>query len=186
MLSNELIINTTKNWLDSFVIGHRICPFAKKERDRGSIHFSVTQDADLALQLEALMLSCEQLDSESKIETVLHIYPNGLIDFDDYLDFLELATTLMHEQGYEGIFQLASFHPDYQFQGVDADDASHYTNRSPFPMLHLLRETSLEKALASYPHPETIPQRNIDYTRKLGLVKLQRILAQCDSRSKTG
>ena len=182
MLNDDLVVKNTRNWLRSFVIEYSICPFARREYEKGSIHYSVSSSPDLAQQLEALIESCELLDSDTRIETLLHIFPNGLSNFDHYLDFLELATQLMHEQGYEGIFQLASFHPDYLFEGVDADDASHYTNRSPFPMLHLIREASLEKALASYPNPESIPLRNIDYTRKLGLIKLQQILMDCDSR----
>ena len=127
-------------------------------------------------QLQELIYSCEQLDRESDIETSLLILPNGLADFDDYLDFLDLANELMHKQGYEGIYQLASFHPDYCFDGVDAADASNFTNRSPYPMLHLIRESSLEKVLAHYPSPEEIPVRNINYTQTLGVNVLQQIL----------
>ena len=107
------------------------------------------------------------------------IYDNAFISFDDYLDFLELAEALLLEQDYEGIYQLASFHPDYCFEGAKQDDPANYTNRSPYPMLHLLRESSIELALASYPHPENIPQKNIKSLRELGLTKIQSLLAGC-------
>ena len=86
---------------------------------------------------------------------------------------------MLIEQGYEGVYQLASFHPDYCFDGAKRNDAANYTNRSPYPMLHLLRETSLEQAIRSYPHPENIPQRNIELTQELGLAKMQVLLAAC-------
>ena len=161
------VIKRSKHWVNDFVIQHNICPFAKREYDNDAINFTPIKDNKLEEQLQALIEACTQLDKNTSIETTLLIYPNGLNDFDDYLDFLDLANQLLDKQGYEGVYQLASFHPDYCFEGVDADDASNYTNRSPYPMLHLLRETSLEKALANYPSPEAIPQRNIAYLRKL-------------------
>lgn len=128
-----------------------------------------------------LMLECDRLDTDTDIETTLLIYPHAFSLFDDYLDFLELAETLMCEQGYEGIYQLASFHPDYCFEGSYINDPANYTNRSPYPMLHLIRETSLEQAINCYPDPDNIPQRNIELTRSLGLTKLQNLLAACYS-----
>ena len=168
-MNDKDVIKQSKQWVNDFVIQHNICPFAKREYDNDAINFTLIKDNKLEEQLQALIEACTQLDKNTSIETTLLIYPNGLNDFDDYLDFLELANQLLDKQGYEGVYQLASFHPDYCFEGVDADDASNYTNRSPYPMLHLLRETSLEKALKNYPKPETIPQRNIAYLRKLGV-----------------
>lgn len=185
-VTHDVIVETTKNWLDRFIIQQGLCPFAKREHDKGSIHYAVTSSNNLAQQLEDLIGSCQKLDTDSKIETLLHIYPSGLNHFDHYLDFLELANGLMHEQGYEGIYQLASFHPQYLFAAVDAKDASHFTNRSPFPILHLLREASVATAVANHPNPEDIPLRNIQYTRQLGSVALEKILASCDGRLKIG
>ncbi len=183
MTNTPLIIEQTKNWLSSFIIEHNICPFAKREFDKGSIHYEVVISDKLENQLQELIYSCEQLDREAELEdgleTSLQIMPNGLAEFNDFLDFLELANELMHKQGYEGVYQLASFHPDYCFDGVDADDASNYTNRSPYPMLHLIREASLEKVLAHYPNPEDIPTRNIEYTRAMGKQSLQILLQNC-------
>ncbi len=179
MTNHSLIIKQTQNWLSSVVIAHSICPFAKREYERGSIHYEVIDSDDLQQQLEQLILSCEQLDNDSDIETSLLIFPKSFTDFYDYLDFVDIANQLMQKQDYEGIYQLASFHPDYCFAGSDENDASNYTNRSPYPMLHILREASLEKVLANYPDPENIPERNIKNTRELGLKAMQKFLADC-------
>jgi len=173
------IIEQTQQWLADFVIAYNICPFAKREFVSNRIAYEVIQTTELEAQLHALIDACRVLDTEKNTETSLVIYPRGLDDFDDYLDFLEIANALLHKQGYEGIYQLASFHPDYCFAEVPAEDASHYTNRSPYPMLHIIREASLEKALENYPDPENIPLRNIDKTRELGVHKLQQLLAHC-------
>jgi hypothetical protein len=174
--NSEQLIACTQHWVSEFVISHNICPFAKREFDKGNIHYKVVFDNKLEDQLQALILACTELDTDLSKETSLIIYPNGLDDFEHYLDFLEIANALLQKQQYEGVYQLASFHPDYCFEGVDENDASNFTNRSPYPMLHLLRETSLEKALASYPNPEEIPQRNIEYTRELGVTQLKALL----------
>jgi hypothetical protein len=192
MTASAQIIKQTQCWISSFIIEQSICPFAKREYDNDTIHYEVVISDKIENQLQELIYSCEQLDRETdtdandensnSIETSLLILPNGLEDFDDYLDFLDLANELMHKQGYEGVYQLASFHPDYCFDGVDVDDASNYTNRSPYPMLHLLRESSLEKALAHYPNPENIPTRNIEYTRRMGQKSLKLLLQDCKER----
>lgn len=178
-LPDQLVKAATQAWLKSFIIEYGICPFAKRELERDSIYFSVNHDTDIENCLLHLIQECDRLDTEPGIETTLLIYTDAFTEFDDYLDFLEIAESLLTEQGYEGTYQLASFHPDYCFQGSDADDAANYTNRSPYPMLHLLRETSIEQAVANYPDPENIPQHNIELTRKLGLAKLQALLSAC-------
>jgi hypothetical protein len=119
------------------------------------------------------------LDKDTDTETVLFIFAEAFRDFNDYLDLLDLANSLLQKQGYESVYQLASFHPYYCFQGVDIDDASHYTNRSPYPMLHIIGEAQLEKVLENYPNPETIPERNITYCQKLGVEALDSILRGC-------
>ena len=179
MKNSTQIIEQTQCWISQFIIQHNICPFAKREFEKNRIHYEVVISEKLENQLQELIYSCEQLDREDDIETSLLIVPNGLSDFDDYLDFLELANELMHQQGYESVYQLASFHPNYCFEGVESDDASNFTNRSPYPMLHLIREASLEKALIHYPKPEEIPARNIEYTREMGVNSLERILKDC-------
>jgi hypothetical protein len=166
-------------WLKSVIIEYGICPFAKRELDRGSIYFSVNHDTDVEKCLLHLMLECDRLDTEPDIETTLLIYADAFATFDDYLDFVEVAELLMTQQDYDGTYQLASFHPNYCFDGSDSDDAANYTNRAPYPMLHLLRETSIEQAVVDHPDPEGIPQHNIELTRKLGLAKMRALLAAC-------
>lgn len=178
-LQDQNVIAATQAWLKSVIIEYSICPFAKRELDRGSICFSVNHDTEIEQCLVHLVRECDRLDTEPGIETTLLIYADAFAEFDDYLDFLEIAESLLTEQGYEGTYQLASFHPDYCFQGAEPDDAANYTNRSPYPMLHLLRETSIERAVAGHPDTESIPQHNIELTRKLGLAKMQILLAAC-------
>ena len=176
---DQQLIATTQTWLKTIIIAYGICPFAKRELERGSIRFIINHDTAIESCLLNLMLECDRVNTDSSIETTLLIYDSAFTVFDDYLDFLELAETLLIEQGYEGVYQLASFHPDYCFEGTETDDPANYTNRSPYPMLHLLRETSIERATATYPDPENIPQRNIELTRELGLTKMQALLAAC-------
>lgn len=179
MADQAAIIQHTKKWLSSVIIAHHLCPFAKREYDSGRIHYAVIEAADLQSQLEQLIKHCLELDNNANRETSLLIFPEALSDFDDYLDLLDIANALLKEQGYEGIYQLASFHPDYCFDGISPDDASHYTNRSPYPMLHILRESSVEAALKTYPNPEKIPQRNIELTQRLGIEIIKNLLADC-------
>lgn len=168
-------------WLDKVVIGQNICPFAKKERYADRIRFVVESAASLEIALENLIKECEFLEQNSHIETTLFILENLTENFNDYLDLLDIASQLLIEQGFEGIFQLASFHPDYCFADSEADDPANYTNRSPYPMLHIIREASLEQALQNYPNPELIPQRNIQLCRSLGLAVMQKMLQECKS-----
>lgn len=175
----DKIIKQTQCWLDSIIIEHNLCPFAKRERDKGSIHFCVDDNQDISQALENLVLECERLDQQPEIETTLFILSQLGQDFNDYLDFLDIANQLLIDQGYESVYQLASFHPDYCFEQSDEDDAANYTNRSPYPTLHIIREKSLEKALQSYPDPELIPERNVEYCQSLGLKKMQEMLKHC-------
>lgn len=178
-MSSNNIIKQTEAWLTSFIINYNICPFAKREHDRASIRYAVFDQNQIEQCLEFVIKECQILDTETNIETTLLIFPNTFKCFDNYLDFLSLAETLLTDLHYEGVYQLASFHPDYCFDGETSDDPANFTNRSPYPMLHLIRENSLEHALKSYPHPENIPERNIGLTRQLGLKKLQAILLKC-------
>lgn len=175
-MPTEQIIKQTEAWLTSFIIKYNICPFAKQPYETGRIHYSVVESNNTEQCLEALFTECLRLDTQTAIETTLVIYPHNYSQFEDYLDFLSLAESLLIEQNYEGVYQLASFHPQYCFEGEDSQDPANYTNRSPYPMLHLIRESGLDLALQSYPHPELIPERNIRITRELGIKKIQLIL----------
>lgn len=165
----EACIRHTRRWVEEVIVAHCFCPFAGREVERGTIRYTVSPESRVVGALEVLIDECLLLDRDSSIETTLVIYPQGFEVFEDYLDFAALAEDLMVEQGYEGIYQLATFHPDYRFADSTEDDPANYTNRSPYPLLHLLREVSLEKAIARHPDPDGIPQRNVSYARDMGL-----------------
>jgi hypothetical protein len=179
MTQTKEIKQQTRCWLDKLIIAHQICPFAKRERDRGSIRFYVAEKTDMKAVLDNLLAECQLLEKQPEIETTLFILANITQDFEEFLDFLEIASELLVDQGYEGIFQLASFHPDYLFAGSDDADAANYTNRSPYPMLHIIREKSLAKALEHYASPELIPERNIQFCREQGLEAMISLLHSC-------
>jgi len=144
--------------------------------DKGTLTIKVVNAIKLADAMEELMLAVEALDKNPDIETTLILFPTILDDFFEYLNFTDVAEQLLFEQGYEGIYQLATFHPDYCFADVDPDDVSNYTNRSPYPMLHLLREESVAKAVAYHGNTEQIPEDNIATMHKLGLDKIKALL----------
>ena len=177
--TDEYIIQHTQHWIRSFIINLNICPFAKHEVQRGSLRIEVCSEKKFAAILEKLMTEVQLLDNESAIATTLLIVPSLKDNFFHYLDLLDLAERLLSEQGYEGTYQLASFHPQYCFDGVDFDDASNYTNRSPYPMLHILAEESVEKAIAFYGDTQKIPEENIRAMHRLGVDEIRRILADC-------
>lgn len=183
-MNDQNIINATQTWLNSFIIAFNICPFARREQQRNSIRYRVAHQENLEQALQTLIEECAYLDLHAETETTLLIFPTQFEDFENYLDMLEIAERLLIAQHYEGIYQLASFHPDYHFEtdSDDGDDPANYTNRSPYPMLHIIRETSIERAVASYPDPENIPNRNIKLTRELGREKLKSLLAACYSK----
>jgi hypothetical protein len=179
MTADQQVISQTECWVKSVIIEYNFCPFAKRELEKGSIRYSVVQIETLEENLQAVIEECVFLDDNDTTETTLLIFTDAFAEFYDYLQLVELAEKLIAQQGYEGIYQLASFHPDYVFADSASDDASNYTNRSPYPMLHLIREASLEKALEHYPEPEAIPARNIEYARSLGLDTMKNKLHAC-------
>ena len=176
IFSNEHIIERTQNWVRSFIIKLNICPFAKREVEKGTVKFHVSLAKKQQQALEELLIELISLDRNEAVETTLFIFPSLFNDFFQYLDFVDYAELLLREQEYEGIYQLATFHPDYCFADTDVDDVSKYTNRSPYPMLHILREESLEKAIAYYGDTGVIPENNINTMQNLGLKKVQEIL----------
>jgi hypothetical protein len=183
--SENSIIKQTQCWVSTVIVECNFCPFAKRELERGSIRYSVVQDTALDICLHAVIDESIFLDSNDTTETTLLIFPNTFSEFADYLQFVEMAETLIMQHGYEGVYQLASFHPDYVFADAESNDAANYTNRSPFPMLHLIREASVEKALANYPEPELIPERNVKYARAEGKDAMKARLEACCSMGKT-
>ena len=179
MDQTNAFIEHTKKWIRDVVVGCNFCPFAGREMVRGSIHFIVLEHAGTDEVLKVALSAMQQLDEDSSIETTLLILPNSFESFDDYLDLVENAEAILEKEGYEGIYQLASFHPQYLFAGSEESDAANYTNRSPYPMLHFLREESVSKAVDSYPEIEEVPNRNIRYAHAKGLLYMQQLLANC-------
>lgn len=177
---NELdIVGATRNWVETVVVGLNFCPFAKRELVNGSVRFTVCEATDEEQLLQYLQHELQRLDNEPDLATTLLIHPYVLGDFMVYNDFLAEANGLLSVLDMEGVYQVASFHPHYQFAGTVPDDAENYTNRSPYPMLHLLREASLEVAIDRYPNVDDIPGRNIELTQKLGAHKMRALLASC-------
>lgn len=179
MKSESEIIEQTKKWITSVVIGCNFCPFAAKEVKQNSIHYQVENSIDKTACLEAFLQECIRLDKEENIVTTMLILPNGFEQFDDYLDLLAGAETLLEENNYDGVYQVASFHPHYIFGGAPVNDAANYTNRSIYPMLHLLREEQIEQALERYPDPEKIPDNNIYFAREKGVQYMKMLRDDC-------
>lgn len=170
MASDDAVIAATRNWLEKAVIGLNLCPFAKAVHVRRQIRYCVSRAAsldDLLDDLERELRALADATPEA-IETTLLMHPHIYRDFLDYNDFLERADALVEEMGLEGVLQVASFHPDYQFAGTEPDDITNYTNRSPYPTLHLLRESSVAAAVAAFPEAETIYLKNMETLRTLG------------------
>ena len=172
------IIAQTKKWVTSVIIGHNYCPFAKREVDKGTVRYQVIHKTEFNSLLKDVIQECVWLEQNPQTETTLIILPSNLNNFNLFLDSLVLAEDLLVSQGYEGVYQIASFHPDYCFQGADIDDPANFTNRSPYPMFHLIREASVEKAVANHPDADAIPERNVEYARKQGLEKMKALFQQ--------
>lgn len=178
-VSTDLQIEQTKKWILDVVIGCNFCPFAAKEFKKNSIKYTVQESKDIADCLYSLMKEILILDEEKKIETTFLILPNGFNDFNEYLHLVSLVEKLIKKEKYEGVYQVASFHPNYCFQGAKNDDAANYTNRSIYPMLHILREESIEGVLEKYPNPENIPEKNIDFARERGVEYMKNLRDAC-------
>ena len=163
-------LEQTRHWLEQAVIGLNLCPFAKAVHTKGQIRWVESSATDVKALLADLVHELQLLaaaDPEA-IDTTLLVHPQVLGDFLDYNDFLDLADAALEELGLDGVLQIASFHPQFQFADTDADDITNATNRSPYPTLHLLREDSVERAVAAFPEAEAIFERNVETLRRLG------------------
>jgi len=169
-MSDEDVIAATRQWIEKAVIGLNLCPFAKAVYVKNQVRYVVSRAPHLDGLLEDLDRELDFLATADpeEIDTTLLIHPTLLPDFLDFNDFLQLAEAAVEEHGLEGVIQLASFHPQFQFADTAPDDIGNYTNRAPFPTLHLLREASIERAVAAFPEAETIYQRNIETLKALG------------------
>lgn len=177
--NDEEIIQSVRQWVETFVVGMNLCPFAKRELVKKRVRFVTTAATTAEQLLQVLQTELELLNADPSVETTLLIHPAVLQDFYDFNDFLGCADSLLVDMELEGIYQLASFHPDYQFGGTRSGDAENYTNRAPYPVLHLLREESLERVIADYPDVDDIPERNIALMNRLGQDKLEALLKLC-------
>ena len=157
------IAEQVNQWLNDVVIGLNLCPFAAKPQRNKQIKIYVSGASQEEALLEDILTQLMELDSTTaeELETTLVVVPNMLSDFYDYNLFIDWVEALIRQQNWEGVFQLATFHPDYCFGGTDPEDDENLTNRSPYPVFHLIREESMEKVLKHYPNPEAIPDTNI-------------------------
>lgn len=178
-MNDQSIQRSIATWIDEFIIGENICPFAKKEREANSISMVCYQADSMQRTAQTLLTQLAKLANDDSIETCIVIASSGLDAFDEYLIHLDEANYQLSNNGYEGTFQIASFHPQYQFEGEPADALSNYSNRSPFPAFHIIREQSITNALKSFPNPERIPARNMAHCEKLGHAFFERLFAKC-------
>jgi len=171
-MNQEQVLASTRHWLEAAVIGLNLCPFAKAVYVKNQVRLVVSQARHADDLLEELDRELDLLVATpaSETDTTLLIHPTLFDDFLDFNDFLEVADGVVDEHGLDGVIQLASFHPKFQFDGTDPDDISNYTNRAPFAILHLLREESVERAVESFPQAEAIFEANIATLEKLGHV----------------
>lgn len=175
----EAAIGLTRRWLERFVIGQRLCPFAAAPYHAGRIAYRVSDACALDGVFHDFLVTLDECVASDphEQETVLLIMTRALGVFDDYLDALDLMERAVVEVGLDGRLQLASFHPDYRFEGAAGDDPANFSNRSPLPMFHLIREDGLAAALEAYPEPERIPERNIRHLRSLGIDRVRDLLS---------
>lgn len=166
----EIVLQRTRSWLEEAVIGLNLCPFAKAVHRKGQIRMVVTDAQDTGALSDVLTteLKILQATEPASIDTTLLVHPEVLSDFFEYNAFLLKADRLLDKLSLRGIVQIASFHPDYAFAECTTDAIENYTNRSPYPMLHLLREDSIAKAVNTFPQSHEIYERNIVTLRKLG------------------
>lgn len=169
-LPDEAVVAATRDWLEKAVIGLNLCPFAKAVHMKRQIRFVVSHAGSEEALLEDLLHELQLLAAAdpADIDTTLLVHPRVLGDFLDYNDFLDIADAAVEELGLAGVLQVASFHPRYQFAGSDPDDMGNFSNRSPYPTLHLLREDSVDKAVAAFPEADRIYEANIGTLRRLG------------------
>ncbi|UGA57750.1 DUF1415 domain-containing protein [Vibrio sp. VB16] len=168
-MNDNHIITQTQHWLEEVVIGLNLCPFAAKPNRNKQIKIEVSHAETEEKLLEDILAQLMILDSTTaqQLETTLVVIPDMLQDFYDYNLFLDWVDALIKQQNWEGIFQVATFHPDYCFGGAHPDDDENLTNRSPLPVIHLIREQSMERVLKHYPDPESIPENNIQRVESL-------------------
>ncbi len=174
--SSDLIIKQTQYWIHNFVLKLKLCPFAKRELMNNTVRYQLCTSSKIKDAFKALESELQLLDKNPAIETTFLIFPMQFQDFFDYLDFVADCEDYLEQEGYEARYQLASFHPAYCFADTHFDEVSNYSNRSPYPMLHLLREKTVEQAVKQFGDTEKIPIHNIAILQKLGIEEVKRII----------
>ena len=177
----DRVIAETCAWVQRAVVGLNLCPFAKAPLVKGQIRFVVGESDDPRVLLDARVAQMRELAvaDPDLVETTLLIHPNALLDFAEFNDFLDAADAALDDLGLDGVLQVASFHPDYQFADAPPDDIGNATNRSPYPTLHLLREASVERAVAAFPEADAIYEANIATLEALGADGWAQLQTQC-------
>jgi hypothetical protein len=185
MVNPQQTIQITKEWIRQFVIGLNLCPFAKHPFNADTIRYTVFEGNDLEAFLKTIAAELEFLQEHdtSVCETSLLIHPEMFTNFSEYWDFQEVIDDILEEYELDGVFQVATFHPDYQFEGTRKASPENYTNRSPFPMLHFLREDSVTKAVDTYPDVDDIPTHNIRKMNHLGSLKIKMMLNEITGKN---
>jgi len=170
MLTDSPALTQTRAWVEHAVIGLNLCPFAKAPQVKGLVRYAQSEATDPAGLLSDLMNELQRLAKAppERLETTLLVHPQVFSDFADFNDFLSVAEDTVADLGLEGVIQVASFHPDYRFEGTTSDDITNATNRSPYPTLHLIREDSIDRAVAAFPEAETIYEANMATMERLG------------------
>ncbi|KZN48395.1 DUF1415 domain-containing protein [Pseudoalteromonas luteoviolacea] len=179
---SEHVINSMQNWVSKVIVKYNFCPFARKEVEQQSIHYQVSSALSHEDAVMEMLNECFELNCLVERETTLLIFSEGFTVFDDFLDLVDLANAMLCAQGFEGKYQIANFHPDYVFADSEDTDPANYTNRAPFPTLHLIREESMAMALEQYDDPESIPDNNIRLARRKGEAFWQQLLSQCKTQ----
>lgn len=174
-LSNKAL---TRLWVEKLVVGEGLCPFAHPVMEKLHIEECTSQDLAQVTRAFLSLLNEMQLADDEDLPTALFIVSQALADFDDYLDWLFLCEDLLEQSGLEGDIQLASFHPHYEFEGEDTEDMTNYSNRSPLPMIHFIRENHISEALKAVIKPEAIPERNKRHMRRLGKEGLLQLMPE--------
>ena len=174
--NQQSCVEETEAWIQSFVIGLNLCPFAKHVFDNGSLRIQASDAETTEAARVDLIHELQFLDEHPEVSTTLILFPKMLHDFYEYLDFVDQAHSRILDVTYEGIYQLATFHPEYCFADVTSHDVTNYTNRSPYPMLHLLREEQVSAGIAYYGNTEEIPENNMACLRTLGLDTVKKML----------
>jgi hypothetical protein len=177
------VLAATRSWLEKAVIGLNLCPFAKSVHVKRQIRFAITaaQTADELLSELSHELELLAQTDPAELDTTLLIHPQAMTDFIDYHFFLAEADAALVRLGFDGVFQIASLHPDYEFAGSDPADIENFSNRSPYPTLHLLREESIDRAVAAFPDAADIYERNIETLRRIGHAGWKRLWLEAET-----